>query len=59
MENIIQDQDAIEAYINHVFMRGNMLIENRLWNGIDIFRYRSWWKKFLWYARKAFSSVTH
>ena len=46
MERIIQDQDAIEAYINHVFMRGTMLIENRLWNGIDIFRYRSWWKNF-------------
>ena len=50
MENgfkqMIQDQDAIEAYINHVFMRGTMLIENRLWNGIDIFRYRSWWKNF-------------
>ena len=23
-----------------------MLIENRLWNGIDIFRYKSWWKNF-------------
>ena len=43
---MIQDQDAIEAYINHVYMRGTMLIENRLWNGIDIFRYRSWWKNF-------------
>ena len=41
-----QDQDTIETYINHVYDRGVMLIENRLWCGIDIFRYKGWWKNF-------------
>ena len=40
------DQDIIETYINHVYERGVMLIENRLWSGIDIFRYKGWWNNF-------------
>lgn len=45
-EDINKDLDAIESYINHVYERGVMLIDNRLWDGIDIFRYKGWWKNF-------------
>ena len=42
----MQDQSSIESYISHVQDRGMMLIRNRLWDGIDPFRYKGWWKNF-------------
>ena len=44
MEEIIQDQESIESYIQHVYDRGSKLIEYRLWDGLDIFRYKGWLK---------------
>lgn len=44
--NLGQDQESIESYINHVCERGMMLIRNGLWDGIDLFRYKGWWKNF-------------
>lgn len=46
IEEFKQDQDAIESYINHVYERGIMLIDNRLWDGIDVFHYKGWWNNF-------------
>ena len=42
MEEIIQDQESIESYIQHVYDRGAKLIEYRLWDGLDFFRYKGW-----------------
>lgn len=40
MEKVIQDQESIESYIQHVFQRGEMLIQNKLWDGLNIVKYR-------------------
>lgn len=45
--NLEQDQESIEAYIEHVYERGMMLIRNGLWAGIDLFKYKGWWKNFV------------
>lgn len=44
--NLVQDQESVESYIDHVCERGMMLIRNGLWAGIDPFRYKGWWKNF-------------
>jgi hypothetical protein len=47
MEKVIQDQESIESYIQHVFQRGEMLIQNKLWDGLNIVKYRGWLNNFI------------
>lgn len=57
MEEIVQDQESIESYIQHVFDRGAKLIEYRLWDGLDIFRYKGWLKNFSSLEERLFAAL--
>lgn len=43
---MVQDQESIETYIQHIYKRGIMLIRNGLWDGIDPLRFKAWFNNF-------------